>query len=91
MLVTDGEAAADAAADRLLAAAAKRNVPLKVLAPADERLRARYGARFTLIRPDQHVAWRGDAIPADCEGLLAVLTGAGPAVAPQRAAELTTH
>jgi hypothetical protein len=25
-------------------------------------LRALYGARFALIRPDQHIAWRGDSL-----------------------------
>ena len=63
-------------ADRLSKAAAKRNVPFKVLAPANVRLRPRYEARFALIRPDQHVAWRGDDIPADCNALLARVSGA---------------
>lgn len=73
LLVTDGDARP---ADRLSKAAAKRNVPFKVLAPANVRLRPRYEARFALIRPDQHVAWRGDDIPADCDALLAQVTGA---------------
>jgi hypothetical protein len=68
LLVTDGDARP---ADRLSEAAAKRNMPLKVLAPANVRLRQRYEARFALIRPDQHVAWRGDDIPTDCDALLA--------------------
>jgi 2-polyprenyl-6-methoxyphenol hydroxylase-like FAD-dependent oxidoreductase len=73
LLVTEGEARD---ADRLVKAAAKRNVPLKVLAPRNERLRQRYEARLALIRPDQHVAWRGDDIPVDCDALLAQVTGA---------------
>lgn len=73
LLVTDDDARP---ADRLSKAAAKRNVPFKVLAPANVRLRPRYEARFALIRPDQHVAWRGDDIPADCDALLAQVTGA---------------
>ena len=78
LLVTDGDTAGTHA---LLAAAQARGVPLKVLAPGDDRLRARYGARFALIRPDQHVGWRGDAIPDDCDALLVHLTGAdGPPV-----------
>jgi hypothetical protein len=75
LLATDGDTAGTHA---LVAAAQARRVPLKVLAPADDRLRARYGARFALIRPDQHVGWRGDAIPEDCDGLLTRLTGALP-------------
>jgi hypothetical protein len=73
LLVTDGDTATTQA---LVAAAQARNIPLKVLVPSDDRLRARYGARFALIRPDQHVGWRGDAVPDDCDGLLAHLTGA---------------
>src|SRR5262249_21665260 len=73
LLVTDGDARE---AQRLAEAAANRNVPLKILAPMNERLRQRYEARFALIRPDQHVAWRGDAIPSDCDALIAQVTGA---------------
>jgi 2-polyprenyl-6-methoxyphenol hydroxylase-like FAD-dependent oxidoreductase len=75
LLVTAGNAEA---ADAFLAVAAKRNVPVKVLALPDNRLRGRYEAGFALIRPDQHVAWRGDSFPADCDALLARITGAQP-------------
>ena len=73
LLVTDGD---PRAADEFVAAAAERRVPMKVLALPDQRLRARYEKRFIVIRPDQHVAWRGDAFPADVHGLIARLTGA---------------
>jgi 2-polyprenyl-6-methoxyphenol hydroxylase-like FAD-dependent oxidoreductase len=72
LLVTDGD---ERPAHSLASAAAKRNMPLKVLAPANARLRQRYEARYALIRPDQYVAWRGDAIPDDCDALLAWVTG----------------
>jgi ketosteroid isomerase-like protein len=49
-----------------------------VVTPDDSRLRGRYEARFALIRPDQHVAWRGNAIPADGDALLAQVTGSAP-------------
>ena len=79
LLLADG---GDGDAKSLVAAAAKRGVPLSVLALADTRLRRRYGARFTLIRPDQYVAWRGDLLPADCDAMLARVTGAAvPATA----------
>jgi hypothetical protein len=55
--------------------AARRGVPLRVLALKDERLRGRYGARLALIRPDQHVAWRGDTLPTDGVRLIAHVTG----------------
>ena len=46
-------------------AAADRHVPLDVLHLEGRDMRARYGAGLVLIRPDQHVAWRADAPPAD--------------------------
>ena len=67
LLVTAG---ATSDTDLLAAAAADRKLPLRVLAPNDARLPDRYGARFALIRPDQHVAWRGDALPTDVAALL---------------------
>jgi hypothetical protein len=50
-------------------------VPLRVLDLADvPGLRGRLGADLVLVRPDQHVAWRGDTVP-DAEAVLAVVTG----------------
>jgi 2-polyprenyl-6-methoxyphenol hydroxylase-like FAD-dependent oxidoreductase len=72
LLITDGDGAA---AERFAVAAGQAGVPFKVLAPHDGRLRGRYGARFAIIRPDQHVAWRGEAIPGDPAELLARITG----------------
>ena len=72
LLVTEGELDD---ADAFAATAAKRGVPVKVLAPNDERLRERYEARFALIRPDQHVAWRGNVLPPDPASLIDRLTG----------------
>jgi len=40
------------------------------------KLRARYGADLLLVRPDQHVAWRGTA-DADADAVLDVVTGRG--------------
>ena len=56
-------------------AAAERGIPLRVLAPGDPRLTSRYEARFALIRPDQHVAFRGDVLPADPGAVLERVTG----------------
>ena len=50
-------------------------VPLTVLRPADSRLPRRYMANFALIRPDQHVAWRGDTLPDDFGSLLRKVSG----------------
>ena len=56
-------------------AAHKLGIPLKLIAPGDSRLTRRYIARLAIIRPDQHVAWRGDNLPEDAEGLLRQITG----------------
>jgi 2-polyprenyl-6-methoxyphenol hydroxylase-like FAD-dependent oxidoreductase len=72
LLVTDGDLRE---ANELLAVAANHNVPLKIVALSDQRLKGRYEARFALIRPDQHVGWRGNSLPADKDGLLERLTG----------------
>jgi len=57
-------------------AAGKSGVPLKVLAPKDDRLKDLYQAQFVMIRPDQHVSWRGDEIPDCAEQLLNTIRGA---------------
>jgi hypothetical protein len=36
-----------------------------------------YGAPLTLVRPDQHVAWRGEQAPDDAGALIDVVRGAG--------------
>ena len=69
-----GGTKADSAA--LLAAARERRTPLAPLDIADPALRELYGTDLVLIRPDQHIAWRGDAAPSDCLGLIDRLRGA---------------
>lgn len=63
------------AADALVQAAERRAIPLKVLSVEHAELPALYEARLALIRPDQHVAWRGNALPQDVDALLATVTG----------------
>ncbi|MBI1201231.1 MAG: NAD(P)-binding protein [Rhodopseudomonas sp.] len=89
LLMTEGKASD---ADAFQAAAKAQALPLTFLTLPDTRLRGRYGARFALIRPDQHVAWRGDLLPDDAATLIATVIGARtlPAPAPaekSRAAE----
>jgi hypothetical protein len=68
--------AGDAAkAEPLARAAASLGIPLSVVAPGEAHLRDRYERDFVLIRPDHHIAWRGNAAPDDATGLLRKLCG----------------
>lgn len=49
--------------DGIVSAAARRRVPLSVLDCAPDK--SAYPDRLVLSRPDQHVAWRGNAPPPD--------------------------
>ena len=62
-------------------AAADRGIPLEVLWCDSPDAHALYGADLVLIRPDHHVAWRGDA-RADASALLAMIC-AQDVVSPQ--------
>lgn len=59
----------------LLAAASRLGIPLEVLKLGRTDLRKIYERDLLLVRPDQHVAWRGDALPPDLTGLLQHITG----------------
>ncbi len=68
--------AGSAADARPLAAAAEaRRVPLETLEIDLAAGRDLYGCDLALIRPDLHVAWRGNRLPDDCAALLARVTG----------------
>ncbi|MBN9080930.1 MAG: FAD-monooxygenase [Rhizobiales bacterium 62-17] len=66
--------AAEAAAERFLASAARRGVPMIKLSLHRREAQALYEKPLVLIRPDQHVAWRGEDFP-DHEGLLDSIAG----------------
>jgi len=68
---------ADAAeAAPLLEAARKRHLPLSFTAIAEPHIAALYERRFVLVRPDGHVAWRGDRTPEDSLCVIDVVRGA---------------
>ena len=68
---------ADAAqAAPLLEAAKKRNLPLTFTAIAEPHIAALYQRKFVLVRPDGHVAWRGDHMPEDALCIIDVVRGA---------------
>jgi 2-polyprenyl-6-methoxyphenol hydroxylase-like FAD-dependent oxidoreductase len=66
--------AVDAAA--LQDAARRRGVPLKVLDIERPTAAIFCGGGLVLSRPDQHVAWRGDSLPADPLALIDRVRGA---------------
>jgi 2-polyprenyl-6-methoxyphenol hydroxylase-like FAD-dependent oxidoreductase len=68
-----------------LDAATRAGVPVRLLDLVHlPKLRTKYGAELLLVRPDQHVAWRGTA-DADVDAVLHVVTGRGarPVVVPE--------
>jgi 2-polyprenyl-6-methoxyphenol hydroxylase-like FAD-dependent oxidoreductase len=62
--------------DAIAGAAAKRGMPLSVLDVGLDEERSPYAHKLVMSRPDQHVAWRGDAQPDDSLGLIDLIRGA---------------
>lgn len=56
-------------------AATARRIPFKTFKVDIPEGWDLYEGDLALIRPDQHVAWRGDRLPGDCDELLARVTG----------------
>ena len=69
-----GAEAAEAAP--FLEAAKQRKVPITFTAIGEPPIAALYQRRFVLVRPDGHVAWRDDRIPADPLRVIDVVRGA---------------
>ncbi|MGB6103841.1 MAG: FAD-dependent monooxygenase [Pusillimonas sp.] len=62
-------------AQPLLDAASQRRVPMSIQ-EASAEVAALYGGRFVLVRPDGHVAWRGDVLPQNVIDLVDTVRGA---------------
>jgi 2-polyprenyl-6-methoxyphenol hydroxylase-like FAD-dependent oxidoreductase len=71
-----GFGAEAAEAEPLLEAAKMRNLPLTFTAIAEPHIAALYERKFVLVRPDGHVAWRGDRMPVDALCVIDVVRGA---------------
>jgi 2-polyprenyl-6-methoxyphenol hydroxylase-like FAD-dependent oxidoreductase len=64
LLVIGDATSVDRSVEQPLAAeAASRGLPLTVVHLSEPSLRAAYGDGTVLVRPDQHVAWRGTSLP----------------------------
>ncbi len=74
VLVRLGEDAPDP--EPMARAFAARGVPLTILPVTDPAIAALYARALVLVRPDGHVAWRGDAPPADPSALVDRVRGA---------------
>lgn len=61
-------------------------IPLRVVADTFEDGRAGYGSRYILVRPDQHVAWAGDQVPANPAELLRRAAGQAESMPPAQTA-----
>ncbi|MET0931395.1 MAG: FAD-dependent monooxygenase [Aeromicrobium sp.] len=60
--------------ERMSQIAAASGIPLHVIELSNPALRVKCGASLVLVRPDQHVAWRGHEL-GDATAVLAVATG----------------
>ena len=49
--------------------------PFETLTVADAVAREIYGYDLIFLRPDMHIAWRGNAMPEDPVALAALVTG----------------
>src|SRR6185436_2319962 len=64
-------------ATRLLEAAKARGVPMRDITLAEPDVAALYETSLVLVRPDGHVAWRGNEGPADAAAIVDRIRGAG--------------
>ncbi|MFI6094215.1 FAD-dependent monooxygenase [Lentzea sp. NPDC051213] len=67
---------ADEGLPRFVKAFADRDVPLSVCPSDNDELAKLYERAFVLVRPDGHVAWRGDELPDDPAALVDTVRGA---------------
>jgi hypothetical protein len=66
----------DADGSAIEKAAKTRGIPLTVVRIADVHARSVYAADLLLVRPDQHIAWRGSTLDeAGAARMLAMATG----------------
>lgn len=62
--------------EALVVAAHAIGMPLNVVEVKAPHLIGLYKSKFLLVRPDQHVCWRGDSLPEDCIALVDKVRGA---------------
>jgi hypothetical protein len=60
-------------------------VPLRVHRIDNAEAAALYGQKLVLVRPDGHVAWRGDSAADHPFAIIDTVRGAGPRISARRA------
>lgn len=63
------------AADAFERAAEARRIPFKTVTVAEAEILELYERPLALVRPDQHIAWRGDQLPEDPGTVLDTVVG----------------
>jgi 2-polyprenyl-6-methoxyphenol hydroxylase-like FAD-dependent oxidoreductase len=61
--------------DALVDAFKQIGAPITVIDFPEDKFRQLYGANYFLVRPDLHIAWRGNDLPQDPAKVAAVATG----------------
>ena len=69
-------------------AARSRSVPLTVCDVDNSGARSLYERDLVLVRPDGHVAWRGDQAPKEALAVVDTVRGAGPRIAARRTIDI---
>ena len=65
----------EASGEGLINAAKEMNIPLKLIKLENNYKDDVYKENLILVRPDLHIAWRGNTSPVDCSALLKLVTG----------------
>lgn len=68
-------AIAEAEVQPFVDAADEAGVPLEAISVPSQIAPVEYSTRYTIIRQDQHVAWRGNTVPASLHSLMNFLRG----------------
>ncbi|MDB5729348.1 MAG: 2-polyprenyl-6-methoxyphenol hydroxylase, partial [Noviherbaspirillum sp.] len=80
LLALDGQAGGTEDTAHYREAARRMGMPFETVRIDQPEIRALYEKRYVLVRPDGHVAWRGDALPQDPAAIVGKVTGHTSAV-----------
>jgi 2-polyprenyl-6-methoxyphenol hydroxylase-like FAD-dependent oxidoreductase len=75
----------------LMQAAARKGMPLALVDVTGAERAELYPEALVLVRPDGHIAWRGDACPAEPDALIELVTGRAHLETDRRVATVRDH